>query len=316
LKTIALTGGGGLIGSALVRRLTKEGDRVILLSRSPAHSPARPRTLRWDPEKGIFPAGELEGIDALVHLAGEPLVSLRWTRSKKERILRSREEGTRLVARGIARMERPPAVVISASAVGYYGDRGSETLTEETGAGEGFLSEVCQRWEGALQPVQDAGIRAVFLRTGFVLARQGGALKALLPPFRLGVGGRLGKGDHFLPWIDLQDEVGLIVHALGTPTVEGPMNATGPRPVTNAEFTEVLGKVLRRPTILPVPASLIRLGLGEMGKELLLSGQRAIPKKALNTGYTFRFEELEASLRSQLETRGRQGMNLQKGGEG
>jgi uncharacterized protein (TIGR01777 family) len=197
-------------------------------------------------------------------------------------------------------MERPPSVVISASAVGYYGDRGSETLTEESGEGDGFLAEVCRRWEGAIEPVQTAGIRTVLIRTGFVLARHGGALRALLPPFRLGVGGRLGKGDHYLAWIDLHDEVGLIVHALRTSTVRGAMNATAPRPVTNAEFTEVLGKVLRRPTILPLPASLIRLGLGEMGSELLLSGQRALPEKALSTGYTFRFEEVEASLRNQL----------------
>jgi uncharacterized protein (TIGR01777 family) len=321
MKTIALTGAGGLIGRALVRRLKKEGDRVVLLSRGaarPATSAPPPtppnsaphlgeeegvggtRTLRWDPKKGVFPGGDLEGIDALIHLAGEPLVSLRWTRAKKERILQSREEGTRLIARGVARMERPPAVVISASAVGYYGDRGAETLTEGSGSGEGFLAEVCRKWEGALEPVQAAGIRTVQLRTGFVLARHGGALKALLPAFRLGVGGRLGKGDQYLSWIDLQDEVGVIVHALRTSAVEGPINATAPRPVTNREFTEVLGRVLRRPTIVPLPASLIRLGLGEMGTELLLSGQRAIPEKALSTGYAFRFEEVEASLRHQL----------------
>lgn len=197
-------------------------------------------------------------------------------------------------------MERPPGVVISASAVGYYGDAGSEPLTESAPAGKGFLAEVCRRWEGAADPLRQAGVRVVNLRTGFVLAREGGALRAMLPAFRMGLGGRFGDGDHYLPWIDLEDEVGLILHAIATPGVEGPLNATAPTPVTNSRFTKALGSVLRRPTLLPVPAPLLRLGLGEMGRELLLSGQRAIPEKALRSGYSFRFQDVEASLRHQL----------------
>jgi uncharacterized protein (TIGR01777 family) len=263
-----------------------------------------PRSVRWDPAGGVFPGGDLEGIDGLIHLAGEPLISLRWTRRKKERILRSREDGTRLLVEGVARMERPPKVVISASAVGYYGDRGSEPLTEESRSGEGFLAEVCRRWEGAIEPLQSVGVRTVRIRSGFVLSRRGGALKALLPAFRLGVGGRIGSGEQYLSWIDLEDEIGVILHALNTPALEGAMNATAPRPVTNAEFTRALGRVLRRPTILPLPAPLVRLGLGEMGSELLLSGQYALPQKALGTGYTFLFQEVEDSLRHQVRRSG------------
>lgn len=308
MRKVAVTGAGGLIGTAVVARLRQEGTQVILLTRRASQprqeAPPKPiSSLRWDPQLGVFPCGELEGIDALIHLAGEPLISLRWTRGKKEKILRSREEGTRLVARGVARMERPPQVVISASAVGYYGDRGSEPISEDAGSGEGFLAEVCRRWEGATEPLREAGIRTVTLRTGFVLSRKGGALKALLPAFRLGLGGRIGDGSHYLPWIDLDDEIGLILHALSTPTLEGPVNASAPNPVTNAEFTEALGRVLRRPTLFPIPAPLLRLGLGEMGSELLLTGQRALPEKALRSGYTFRFQEVDASLRHQLGRR-------------
>jgi len=215
-----------------------------------------------------------------------------------------RRGSSALLARGLARMERPPGVLISASAVGFYGNRGSEPLTEGSLSGKGFLAEVCRRWEGAAERASAAGIRTVLLRTGFVLSRRGGALGAMLPVFRLGLGGRLGSGEQFLPWIDLEDEVGLILHALGTPEVRGPLNATAPNPVTNLAFTRALGRVLRRPTLFPVPAPLVRLGLGEMGSDLLLSGQRALPEKALATGYPFRFEEVEASLRHQLLRRG------------
>jgi len=228
------------------------------------------------------------------------LAALRWSDEKKERILESGREGTELIARTLAGMRNPPSVFVSASAVGYYGSRGSEVTTEETPAGTGFLAMVCREWEGATGAARKAGIRVVNLRTGFVISPLGPGLGRMLPPFKAGLGGRIGSGRQYMSWIDLDDEVGLIHHILTRPGVSGPLNATAPNPVPNATFTDALGRVLGRPTLLPLPAFAVTGVLGEMGTELLLKGARVVPKKAEETGYEFLFRNLEDSLRFQL----------------
>jgi hypothetical protein len=242
----------------------------------------------------------LEGLRAVVHLAGEPLPGVRWTTGKKEEILRSRAEGTLLLSRLLARQEPPPQALVSASGVSIYGDRGDEKLSESSSLGSGFLADVCRRWEQATGPAQLAGIRTVHLRTGPVLSPRGGFLGAVVLPFRFGLGGRFGSGRQYMSWIDLDDAVGLIRHALANSGLRGPLNVTAPGPVPNAAFVDVLGRVLGRPTLVPVPSLAIRASLGEMGVELLLSGQRVLPERALATGYQFLFPDLEDSLLHQL----------------
>jgi uncharacterized protein (TIGR01777 family) len=294
---VAIAGASGLIGSALRRVLDVRGYRVLRISRAPARAPDG---IQWDPRAGALDGRRLEGVQAVVNLSGESLLGVRWTRAKREAIVRSREEGTLLLSRALGELRNPPGVFVSGSAVGYYGDRGDEVLTEESGPGNGFLADVCRRWEEATHVARAIGIRTVFLRTGLVLARAGGILGALLLPFELGLGGRVGSGRQYFSWIDLDDVTGIILHAMHEPAVRGPLNATAPYPVTNAAFADVLGRVLGRPTLLPVPAFAVRTMLGKMGEELVLSGQRVIPKKALDTGYTFQFEDLEDSLEHQL----------------
>ena len=296
-RVVAITGSGGLIGGSLAHLLTTGGYRVLRVTRARAPSDGE---ASWDPATGRIDAEAFEGLHGVVHLAGEPIAGLRWTRARKEAILRSREEGTRLLARTLALLGAPPPALVSGSAVGFYGNRRDEALNEESGPGEGFLAEVCRRWEGATLPARTAGIRTVHLRSGLVLSSAGGVLGTLLLPFRLGLGGRIGSGRQYQSWIDLDDETDMILHALATTSVKGALNATGPAPVPNAAFTDVLGRVLGRPTLLPVPALAIRAALGEMGTELLLSGQRAHPARALASGYRFRFSDLEDSLRHQL----------------
>ena len=295
--TVAITGATGLIGTQLTHLLTTGGHAVRRVTRSPE---AGSSDVGWDPARGEIDAEALEGVDAVVHLAGEPIVGARWTDAKKKSIRRSREAGTLLLARTLAGFRKKPAVLVSGSAVGYYGNRGDDVITEASGAGKGFLSEVCVAWEQAAQPARAAGIRTVLLRTGIVLSAEGGVLGTMLLPFKIGVGGRLGSGRQYMPWIDLDDHLGLILHALGHPEVSGPMNATAPNPVPNAAFTDVMGRVLGRPTLLPVPGFAIRTLMGEMGDELLLQGQRAVPEKARSTGYVFLRPELEDALRVQL----------------
>jgi uncharacterized protein (TIGR01777 family) len=295
--SVAVTGGSGMIGSALRSLLEAGGYRVFSLSRS---MPRGAGEIQWNPRTGRLEGSLLEGVRAVVHLAGESIAGVRWTSAKREAILRSREEGTLLLCRVLADLERPPEVLVSSSAVGYYGDRGDERLTEDSEPGRGFLAEVCRRWEGATHKARAAGIRTVLLRTGLVLSPGGGILRAVLRPFWLGLGGRLGSGRQYVSWIDLDDVTGLIVHAMRENAVRGPLNATAPHPVTNAAFTDVLGRVLERPTILPVPAPAIRTLLGDMGTEMLLWGQRAVPQQAIDTGYMFQFTDLEASLEHQL----------------
>ena len=292
---VLISGATGLLGSALIPELKAGGHRVNRLTRSPKSAD----DLRWDPEAGTI-EGDLEGTDAVVHLAGESIAEGRWTPEKKRRILESRRKGTRLLAEGIAGLPTPPSVMVSASAIGYYGDRGNELLTEESEPGTGFLAEVCREWEAAADPAREAGIRVVHPRIGIVLSLQGGALGTTLPIFKLGAGGKIGSGRQYWSWISLDDVAGSFFHALTNEAVSGPMNVGSPNPLTNAEYTKVLGRVLNRPTVFPVPASAARLALGEVADELLLASQRMQPARLEETGYTFRHPDLEAALRHLL----------------
>lgn len=295
---IALTGASGLIGSALRSALTADGHMVLPLVR---HEPG-PGEGAWNPETGEL-RGEFDGLDAVVHLAGENIASGRWTRARKERIRRSRVEGTRGLARSLAALAAPPRALVCASAIGWYGDRGEEVLTEESPPGRGFLAGVCRDWEAAAEPAREAGLRVVHLRIGVVLAREGGALARMLPPFRLGLGGRIGNGRQWWSWITREELVSVIRHALEDQGLEGPVNAVALESVRNAEFTRVLARVLRRPAVLPVPAFALRLALGEMAGELLLASTRVDPARLRDRGYRWREPGLEEALRRILQRR-------------
>jgi len=295
---VLLSGSSGLVGSALIPVLTGGGHQVVRLVRSQPRDEVS--EVHWDPEAGDIDAAGLKGVEAAVHLAGESIAAGRWTAAKKARILESRVKGTRLLAETLAELKRPPKVLVSASAVGYYGDRGEETLREESASGSAFLSDVCRQWEAATEPAAAAGIRVVNLRFGVMLSSVGGALPRLLTPFKLGVGGRLGSGKQFMSWIAIDDVIGAILHALGTETLRGAVNAVAPEPVTNREFTRTLGRVLGRPTVFPMPAFAARLAFGQTADELLLASQRVEPAKLLASGYLFRFPDLEAALRHLL----------------
>jgi uncharacterized protein (TIGR01777 family) len=290
---VLISGATGLIGSALIPVLVGGGHEITRLTRSPGSGGG----VGWNPDAGEIDTSRLEGHDAVVHLAGENIGEGRWTREKKRRILESRTRGTRLLAEILASLPEPPDVMVSASAVGYYGDRGNELLSEESGAGSDFLAEVCKAWEAAADPAREAGIRVVHPRNGVVLSTEGGALARLLPVFKLGGGGRIGGGRQWSSWIAMDDVVGAIVHALTHDSVEGPVNLVSPNPVTNVEFTRVLGKILNRPTIFPLPAPAARLMLGEVADALLLASQRVEPAKLKEVGYEFRYPELEGALR-------------------
>lgn len=295
---VAITGSHGLIGGELARVLEAGGHEVTRVVRGEAG----PGEIRWDPAAGQIDASGLEGHDAVVNLAGASLGDHRWTDAYKATIRDSRIPGTRLLSQTLARLDRPPTVLASGSAVGFYGDRGDEELTESSPGGSGFLAEVSQAWEGATEAAQASGIRVVLLRTGIVQSPKGGALARQLTPFKLGMGGRLGSGRQWLSWVSLDDEVGGIEHALATPSLAGPLNLTAPAPVTNAEFTKVLGRVLGRPTVLPVPTPALWAVFGrEMVAEMLLSGQRVLPTVLLGSGYTFRHPELRAALGEMLK---------------
>lgn len=292
---VLISGATGLIGSALIPELEAGGHAVTRLSRSQSG----PDTIRWDPEAGTI-EGDLEGTDAVVHLAGESIAQGRWSPQKKQQILESRVKGTRLLAEKISGLPTPPKVMVSASAVGYYGDRGDEVLTEESSSGTDFLAGVCREWEAAAEPARQGGIRVVHPRLGIVLSPKGGALGTTLPIFKLGGGGKIGGGNQWWSWVALDDVVGSIVHALTEETVEGPVNVGSPNPMTNAGYTKVLGKVLGRPTILPLPAPAARAVLGEVADALLLASQRMEPARLEATGYTFRYPQLEGALRHLL----------------
>jgi hypothetical protein len=294
---ILVTGSRGLIGRALVPFLTAGGHRVIRLVRSKASSDAG--DVVWDPAAGMIDRAALAGLEAVVHLAGENIFG-RWTARKKAQIRDSRVHATRLLSEALAQLSRPPRVFVCASAAGFYGDRGSEILREESASGSSFLAEVCREWEAATHAAANAGIRVVNLRTGIVLAAAGGALATMLLPFRLGLGGRIGSGRQFLSWITLDDLLEVILHALQTEGLRGPVNAVAPNPVTNLEFARTLGRVLLRPTLFPVPAFAARLVLGEMADELLLASARLEPARLRAAGFRFRFPELEGALRHLL----------------
>jgi len=299
--TVAVTGASGLVGSALVTGLTSAGHRVVRVVRGAgAASVAGQRLARWDPESGALEPSALAGADAVVHLAGESVAGGRWTEAKKRRIRSSRVDVTRRLAEALPRLERPPRLLVSASAVGYYGDRGSEILREDSAPGPGFLAEVCREWEAATDPAARAGIRVVRLRIGMVLSRRGGALGAMLTPFRLGAGGPVGSGVQWVSWIAIDDLVGAILHALATESLAGPVNAVAPEPVTNRELARTLGRVLRRPALLPLPAVAARLLFGQMADELLLASARVEPARLRATGFTFRHARLEDALRHEL----------------
>lgn len=299
---VLIAGASGLVGSALARRLAAAGNAVTtLIRREPLPDEA---AIGWDPAAGRLDPAAMEGFDAIVNLCGENIAAKRWTAARREAIRASRVGPTQLLARTAARLGRPPRVLVCASAVGYYGDRGDEELTEESPAGSGFLPQVCAAWEEAARPAAEAGIRVVNLRIGLVLARQGGALAKMLPVFRLGVGGVLGSGQQWMSWISLTDLTRVIEFAMRRVELTGAVNAVAPHPVTNREFTRVLGRVLGRPAVLPVPALAVRVGLGEMGRRLLLEGQRVLPAKLLAAGFSFDLPELEAALRYEIQQGG------------
>lgn len=294
---VVVSGSSGLIGTALKAALRTAGHRVIPLSRSKSSDGG----IHWDPDGGDIDAGGLEGVHAVVHLAGEGIGNKRWNDEQKRKIRDSRVRGTTLLAETLAKLARPPKAFLSGSAVGIYGDRGDEVLTETSRAGGGFLAELCVAWEEAAAPAGEAGIRVSHLRTGIVLASGGGALPKMVPPFKFGVGGKLGSGTQWMSWISLEDEVGAIVHLLGDDAPAGPVNLTAPKPVPNADFTKALGKVLGRPAVLAVPKFGLKAILGaEMAEEVLLSSQRALPTRLLDSGYTFKHPELDDALRTAL----------------
>jgi uncharacterized protein len=295
---ILLSGSSGLIGSALVESFAASGRVVVRLVRSEP-KPGE-GAIAWDPAAQRLDPGPLEGFDAVVHLAGESIFGLRWTAAKKERIRRSRVEGTRLLAAALARLARPPKAFVCASAIGYYGDRGDEELSEESPAGTGFLAEVCRQWEEAARPAAEAGIRTVAMRLGVVFSPAGGALRTMLRPFRLGLGGRLGSGRQYLSWISLSDVVRAVEHVLETESLSGPVNVVAPEPVTNAELTRTLARVLRRPALFPAPAFALRLVLGEMADAMLLSSVRVLPRRLVESGFRHEDPALEPALRRLL----------------
>jgi len=301
---VAITGSHGLIGAALVRSLTDDGHQVTQIVRPTGGDPSgkgsagsSADTVAWDPKNGTIDHAGLEGHDAVVHLAGAGIGDHRWTTDYKAAIRDSRVHGTRTLAECLATLDQPPSVLASGSAVGFYGPRGDEELTEESGGGGGFLAGVVADWEGATSAASAAGIRVAHLRSGVVLSALGGALARQLPVFRLGLGGKLGSGRQYLSWISLEDEVAAIRHVIATAALGGPVNLTAPHPVTNAEFTRALGRVLHRPAVAPVPTVALNLAFGkEMVSEMLLGGQRAIPAQLTATGFTHGHPELEEAL--------------------
>ncbi|THA83820.1 TIGR01777 family oxidoreductase [Streptomyces sp. A0592] len=293
---IALTGSTGLIGSALVRSLRADGHEVVRFVR---REPARADEARWDPQRGhVDPAG-LAGCGAVVHLAGAGIGDHRWTAAYKRKIRDSRVLGTAALANALAGLDEPPAVLVSGSAVGYYGDTGDRPVDEDSPAGHGFLPSVCVEWEAAAAPAQEAGIRTAFARTGLVVAKEGGAWGRMFPLFRAGVGGRLGDGRQYWPFISLHDEVAALRHIIDTPALSGPVNLTAPEPLTNRQVTAAMARVLHRPAVLPVPAVALRVVLGEFSQDVL-GGQRARPTRLLGSGFAFRDPDIEQAIRAAL----------------
>ncbi|HET6422930.1 MAG TPA: TIGR01777 family oxidoreductase [Planctomycetaceae bacterium] len=294
---VLVTGATGLVGRELIPLLTTSGHEVFRLVR---RSPSEANDIPWDPQKGEVHKARLEGLDGVVHLAGENIAGARWNATVKQRLRDSRTGPTRLLCETLASLERKPKVLVCASAIGYYGDRGSEILTEQSAAGDGFLAEVCQDWEAACEPARQAGIRVVNLRIGVVLTPKGGALAKMLLPFKMGGGGVVGSGRQYWSWVAIDDVIGAIQHCLTHDQIIGPVNATAPNPATNYEFTKTLGAVLHRPTIFPMPGFAAKLALGEMADDLLLASTRVMPNQLQAIGYQFRCPTLESTLRHVL----------------
>jgi uncharacterized protein len=294
---IAVTGASGFIGSALVERLRGEGDDVVRLVQRSAQQPDE---VAWDPDEGGLDPDDLTGVDVAVHLAGHPIGPRPWTSAERRRILDSRLRGTATLAAALAAMPEPPAVLVSASGMNYYGDRGDEVVTEDSGPGEGFLADVVRSWEAAADPAREAGIRVVHPRTSLVLDGRGGILPKLALPFRLGLGARFGAGTQWWSWVTLDDALAVLLHALREPSLVGAVNAASPNPVTQAEFAGALAATLNRPAFLRVPAFAPKLVLGEMADQLLFGSLRLHPAKLLDAGFTFRDPELEPALRRLL----------------
>jgi uncharacterized protein (TIGR01777 family) len=298
---ILVTGATGLIGRSLCRVLTSEGHTVVGLSRSPerAGKLAVAEMHKWEPQSGPPPEQALNGVEAVVHLAGEPIAAHRWTDEQKKRIRDSRVISTRNLVNGFRSMKSKPAALINGSAIGFYGDRGDEKLYEESPAGRGFMSEVCQAWESESEQAKYIGMRVVEVRTGVVLSTEGGALQKMLTPFKLGLGGPIGSGRQWFPWIHIDDIVGIFRHTLLATSLNGPVNGTAPEPVTNADFTKQLGRALHRPAFLPVPEFGLKALMGEMS-EVLLGSQRVIPQVALESKYEFIYPTLAPALENLL----------------
>lgn len=294
-KKIVVSGASGFIGTPLCAALRERGDEVIELTRGPS-SEGR---LHWDPAAGELDAGALSGVDAVVHLAGEPIAGL-WTGSKKERILESRRAGTLLLAQAAATADPHPAVFVGSSAIGFYGDRGDEQLTEESGNGDGFLAEVVRVWEESAQPARDAGVRTVNLRIGLVLGPDGGMLGPLKPLFKLGAGGRVGSGSQWWSWVALQDVINAFIFAIDDAGASGAYNVAAPDPVTNAQFTKVFAKAVHRPAFLPAPAFAMRLAMRDMADEMLLASQRVDSSKLREAGFEFSYTDLTKALEAAL----------------
>lgn len=298
---VLVSGATGFIGSAVVRALGAAGHRVVRLVRTrPAAGAAE---VFWDPSAGVVEIGGLEDLGAAIHLAGESTVSGPWTAARRARIRESRVGSTRLLAATVAGLDPRPSVLVCASAIGFYGDRGDEVLTEESPPGHGFFPELCEAWERAAQPAAEAGIRVANLRFGLVIGPGGGLLAPILPFFQLGLGARLGDGNQYMSWVALDDVVGAVLHTLETETLAGPVNVTSPNPVRNSEFTDTMGRVLRKPTVLSVPRFLLRLAPGHMADEAILASARVHPSRLLATGYAFQFTDLDAALRQVVPTR-------------
>lgn len=294
---ILISGASGLIGGALSKAFADDDHEVFTLVRqelSDSHA------IYWKPSENRIDSSTLEGFDVVIHLGGANLANGRWTESRKQVLVDSRVRSTTLLAESIAGLTQKPNVFICASAIGYYGSRGAEELTEQSRRGEGFLADLTAQWEDAAQPAARAGIRTVNLRLGMVLAAEGGALAQMLTPFRLGIGGKLGSGEQYWSWVTLEDVVGLVKFAIETQQLSGPVNVVAPLPLTNKEFTRTLGNVLHRPTILPAPAFGLKLLLGEMAEEAILASQRVVPKKLQDFGYAFTHSDLASALRDLL----------------
>ncbi|MBS0205924.1 MAG: TIGR01777 family oxidoreductase [Planctomycetes bacterium] len=290
---VLVTGATGLVGSALVPFLTAGGHEVFRLTRS---NPLLANDIQWNPEAGELPTARLEGLDSVIHLAGENIAATRWNPAVKERLRQSRVNTTRLLCEALTKLDRPPKTLVSASAIGYYGDRGAEILTESAVPGSGFLADLCRDWEGACDPARQQGMRVVNLRIGVVLSPKGGGLAKMLTPFRMGVGGIIGSGRQYWSWIAIDDVVGALDFCLTNSGISGAVNGTAPNPVTNYDFTKTLGAVLGRPTFLPMPAFAARIALGEMANDLLLGSARVMPYRLSEFNYPFRYPTLDGAL--------------------